>query len=723
MPAAGRDRQGGVTPELLPFEVAEAHLESLAALARQSIPGLFAHWVLVGVILATSSAMRSYPASIAVAATWFALVGVLRLIVARSFSSYGRKNPSPWALWFALGVILSSASWGVGGAVLIAVSGGSHDSWLVLMTVAGICAGGLTSLSPDIDLVRLHIGCLLAPTLAAGLLMPGPLVDTVGFAVVLVAFASFLWIQGGIISEFFARGLANTRLLERQAAALDAARLEGLEASRIKSEFLANMSHEIRTPMSAVIGYADLLLDPSIGASDRVNHVQTIRRNGEHLLTVVNDILDISKIEAGRMTVESIATLPHQVVAEVASLMRVRAVEKKLSFVVEYQGAVPRTIRSDPTRLRQIVANLVSNAVKFTDKGGVRVAVRCEGTETPEPKLVVEVVDTGVGMNEAEMHKLFAVFTQADASTTRKFGGSGLGLAISKRLANLLGGDVMAESTPGEGSVFRLSVATGALEGVAMIDGAAASEAALPVAPAHEQYAIATLPQGCRVLLAEDGYDNQVLISAFLVRAGAEVKVVADGKSAVDEASAAASRGEPYDVVLMDMQMPVLDGYGAASKLRLTGYTGPIVALTAHAMVGDREKCESAGCDDYLTKPVSAALLVGTVARFAGSRVRPNAALVSTLVGDEDMKDILLEFVGGLEERSSLLLRAAQAADLDTIRRLAHQLKGSAGGYGFPVITEAAGAVEQAVVEGADAALLRSRVEMLASLCRRARAA
>jgi CheY-like chemotaxis protein/HPt (histidine-containing phosphotransfer) domain-containing protein len=256
-----------------------------------------------------------------------------------------------------------------------------------------------------------------------------------------------------------------------------------------------------------------------------------------------------------------------------------------------------------------------------------------------------------------------------------------------------------------------------------MIDGAAASEAALPVAPAHEQYAIATLPQGCRVLLAEDGYDNQVLISAFLVRAGAEVKVVADGKSAVDEASAAASRGEPYDVVLMDMQMPVLDGYGAASKLRLTGYTGPIVALTAHAMVGDREKCESAGCDDYLTKPVSAALLVGTVARFAGSRVRPNAALVSTLVGDEDMKDILLEFVGGLEERSSLLLRAAQAADLDTIRRLAHQLKGSAGGYGFPVITEAAGAVEQAVVEGADAALLRSRVEMLASLCRRARAA
>ncbi|MGH7436902.1 MAG: ATP-binding protein [Polyangiaceae bacterium] len=708
---------------MLPSEANEVPLESLAALARQSVPGLFAHWVLVAVILATSSAMRAYPASIPIAAAWFAGVGAFRLVIARSFPTRGRKQPARWASLFTLGVLLSSATWGLGGAVLIAVSGGNHDSWLVLMTVAGISAGGLTSLAPDIDMLRLHLGCLLAPTLAAGLLMPAPIADKVGFAVVVVAFAAFLWTQGGIVSEAFTRGLVNTRLLERQASDLDAARIESLEASRVKSEFLANMSHEIRTPMSAVIGYADLLLDPSIGASDRVNHVQTIRRNGEHLLTVVNDILDISKIEAGRMSVESIPTSPHQVVAEVASLMRVRAVEKKLSFDVEYRGDVPRTIQSDPTRLRQIVTNLAGNAVKFTDRGGVRVTVRCDRADAASPKLVVEVADTGVGIAEAEMSKVFDVFTQADPSTTRKFGGSGLGLAISKRLANLLGGDVVAESTPGTGSVFRVSVATGSLEGVAMVDGAAASEAALPAAQPLQPSAPAALPPGCRVLLAEDGYDNQVLISAFLVRAGAEVKVVVDGKSAVDEASAASSRGDPYDVVLMDMQMPVLDGYGAASKLRLMGYGGPIVALTAHAMVGDREKCENAGCDDYLTKPVSPPVLVGTVARFAGSRVRPQAALVSTLVGDHDMQDILVEFVGGLEERSSAILRAAEVADLDTLRRLAHQLRGSAGGYGFPVITEAAGALEQAVIEGADGALLKSRVDTLASLCRRARAA
>jgi CheY-like chemotaxis protein len=401
----------------------------------------------------------------------------------------------------------------------------------------------------------------------------------------------------------------------------------------------------------------------------------------------------------------------------------VRAVEKGLSFDVEYMGAIPETIQSDPTRLRQIVTNLVSNAIKFTDEGGVRIVVRCEAPESRDPKLVVEVGDTGIGMSDEETKKIFATFAQADASTTRKFGGSGLGLAISKRLAHLLGGDVVAESTPGHGSVFRVVVSTGPLDGVSMAKGNDLAEAGLSELPTPSARRGATLPATCRILLAEDGHDNQVLISAFLLRAGATVQVVPDGQRAVEVASRAAAEGKPFDVVLMDMQMPVLDGYGAASKLRLTGYRGAIVALTAHAMVGDREKCESAGCDDYLTKPVNPSQLVATVARFAGKQPTPATDVVSTLVDDQDMQEILHQFVRGLAERSSAILRASQASDVETIKRLAHQLKGSAGGYGFPGITEAAGAVEQAVTDGADEALIRSRVEALASLCRRARAA
>jgi len=229
-----------------------------------------------------------------------------------------------------------------------------------------------------------------------------------------------------------------------------------------------------------------------------------------------------------------------------------------------------------------------------------------------------------------------------------------------------------------------------------------------------------------RVLLAEDGYDNQVLIATFLVRAGATVKVVENGQLAVDEAHAAVAAGTPYDVILMDMQMPVLDGYSATSKLRMTGYRGPIVALTAHAMAGDRERCESAGCDDYLTKPVNRAKLTATVARFLDGAPAPGESgehLVSTLANDGDLGALVRRYVRDLPERSSAILRALQASDVETLTRLAHQLKGSAGAYGFPLITEAAAAVEAAVASGLDGAAVQSRAEELATLCRRARAA
>jgi signal transduction histidine kinase/DNA-binding response OmpR family regulator len=700
----------------------EVHRSAGESLARQSVAGVYAHWLLATVVLLTASFTRAHPVSSALAGVWIGLVGAGRLLVARSFPAMWASRPGAWTGMFRGGLLLSSATWGVGGATLLALSDFDRESWLVLLSIAGISAGGIASLSGDLAILRVHIASLLLPVLVAALFfMPGTARLVVGFAIVTATYATFLLVQAHHAHGAFFNALVKAKLLERQAVELDAARRDSLDANRAKSSFLANMSHEIRTPMAAIIGYADLLIDPALGASDRVNYVQTIRRNAEHLTSLVNDILDISKIEAGKMSVETIAMSPSRTVVEVASLMRVRAVEKNLGFDIDYQGAVPETIQSDPTRLRQILLNFVGNAIKFTETGGVQVRVRCDAPESAAPRLVLEVSDTGIGMAPEELDRLFTPFTQADSSTTRRFGGSGLGLVISKRLAELLGGEISVESKVGLGSVFRLAVPTGPLRGVKMVAGRVeawtADEAAAPAAGR-----VPSLPASCRVLLAEDGRDNQILIKTFLVAAGATVEIVGDGRLAVEAALAARAAGNPFDVILMDMQMPVLDGYSATSKLRQTGYAEPIVAITAHAMAGDRERCESAGCDDYLSKPVDRAQLAATVARFAGRAKTTADPLVSTYGDDADMAEIVRQFVRGLPERSSAILRASRASDVETLTRLAHQLKGAAGGYGFPRITEAAAEVEDALAAGHDRLAVESRAEALATLCRRARA-
>jgi len=708
-------------------ERAEVQRASCKALARQSVAGIFGNWALAAVVLTTTAAMVRYPSATVAAGVWTGILGVLRLLVAKPLATRYAGRPAVWSRLFAVGLVLSSGSWGLGGAALIVAFGGTRDSWLVLMVLAGIAAAGVTSLAGNRALLRVHIGCVLLPALGAGCVLPGTTRQLAAFAVVIAAYAGFLWVQAGHAHATFLQALVNTKLLERHVEDLEEARAESVEASRVKSEFLANMSHEIRTPMTAVVGYADLLLDPSLGASERVNHVQTIRRNGEHLMMLIDDILDLSKIEAGKMTVEKIPTSPSQIIVDVASLMRVRAVEKNLGFDIKYVGAIPTSFPCDPTRLKQILMNFVSNAIKFTKEGAVQIVVRCVAPLEPDAKLVIDISDTGIGMTEAQVQNLFQSFAQADASMTRRFGGSGLGLVISRRLAELLGGSVTVDTCLGRGTVFRLVLPTGSLRGVPMISDLTEGGVADTVEEARRQ--IPRLPEGCRVLLAEDGYDNQLLIKTYLVKAGATVQVVADGRAAITEAVSAQTAGHPYDVILMDMQMPELDGYGATSKLRLMGYALPIVALTAHAMAGDRLRCESAGCDEYLTKPVDRAALVGMVARFTGAvgktltRTVSSAPLVSTLSGDEDMHEIVEQFVRELPDRSSAILRASQAADVETLRRLAHQLKGAAGGFGFPRITEAAAVVERALGEGVDAPVLLVGIDHLVTLCRRARAA
>ena len=391
-------------------------------------------------------------------------------------------------------------------------------------------------------------------------------------------------------------------------------------ASQAKSEFLANMSHEIRTPMTAILGFADVILD-SGDKPENTKAAKTIKINGEHLLEIINTILDLSKIEAGKMQVERMPHSPCRSVAEVASLMRVRADAKGLQLKVEYEGAVPQTIHTDPTRLRQILTNLVGNALKFTEVGSIRIVTRLVDGAEDEPKMQFDVIDTGVGMTEKQIGKLFQPFTQADTSTTRRFGGSGLGLAISKRLTRMLGGDITVASVPQEGSTFTVTIPTGPLDGVPMLDhpNEAAGSAEKPAC--HTETSQVKLD--CRVLLAEDGPDNQRLLSFLLRKAGADVTVAGNGQIAVDAARTASAEGEPFDVILMDMQMPVMDGYEATRKLRSDGHGGPIIALTAHAMKEDRRKCLDAGCNDYMSKPIDRGMFLSIVARHA-TRQQPS---------------------------------------------------------------------------------------------------
>ncbi len=407
--------------------------------------------------------------------------------------------------------------------------------------------------------------------------------------------------------------------VEERTVQLIVARKAAEEASRAKSEFLANMSHEIRTPMTSVLGFADVLLedgDLSLAPASRIDAIRTIRRNGTHLLQIINDILDLSKIEAGRMVIESLVCSPRQLLADVESLMKVRSEAKGLTLHFECDDEVPDAIRSDPTRLRQILVNLVGNAIKFTDVGSVRVTARLIGSAAAQ--LAFDVVDTGVGLTPEQIERLFQPFSQADTSTTRSFGGTGLGLAISKRLAQVLGGDVVVvESRPGTGTTFRLTIAIGSrtnLSGATpQVGWETAAEDSLTAQSTTERPLSSS-----RILLAEDGLDNQRLISFVLERAGAEVVVVENGRLAVDEALAARDRGQSFDAILLDMQMPVMDGYEAAQLLRANDFDGPIIALTAHAMSGDREKCLAAGCDDYATKPIERTKLIETIAVFAG---------------------------------------------------------------------------------------------------------
>jgi|GEM_PF-683115 len=433
--------------------------------------------------------------------------------------------------------------------------------------------------------------------------------------------------EGGEIEKYVSIRFDITAQKAAQAALVEA-QVKAEAANQSKSDFLANMSHEIRTPMTAILGYTDLLAEHGSrdkAPRERLEYIDTIKRNGEHLLSIINDILDVSKIEAGKMTVESVPTRPDQLVHDVLSLMDVKARAKGITLEAVYETPIPEAIQSDPVRLRQILVNIVGNAIKFTELGGVSIKV---GHDHANQTLRFDVEDTGIGLTPEQAGRLFGAFVQADTSTTRKFGGTGLGLRISKSLAQMLGGDITIDSQHGKGSTFSVTIATGELGDVKMVEPGRTAVVAPEPTAAPKIKETPTPLQGVRILLAEDGPDNVRLISFHLRRAGADVRTVENGKQAVEALTfdgtldAPLMSPPPVDVLLTDMQMPEMDGYTATRLLRAKGCTLPIIALTAHAMSGDAEKCLNAGCDAFATKPIDKPSLIDVCRRAADGVLR-----------------------------------------------------------------------------------------------------
>lgn len=448
------------------------------------------------------------------------------------------------------------------------------------------------------------------------------------------------------------------------------------QASNAKSELLANISHEIRTPLGAIKGYSELILEGSLDGDDMNAAVSAIKRNTFNLLELINDILDLSKVEAGLLEIEKTSFPIYEVLTEVVETLE-KSLNNKIRLRLSYDGPIPESIISDQKRVRQVLLNLIGNAIKFTEEGSVEVKIKLVDFNRVK-RMRILVIDTGIGISEENQGSLFQSFSQADSSISRVYGGTGLGLKLSRKLARLLGGDVaLEESRLGVGSTFSFSFDPGDLENVGTIVGLKQAVAGYEKVDSDNDVDFS----GLTILVVEDSIDNQEIFKRFLETAHCQVVVASTGRDALK----AVSRNN-FDVILMDIQLPEMNGYEATKQIRDQGYGGPVLAVTANAMKGERERCLASGCDDYLSKPLNFSKLFSLIAKYTQRAARPAAikAIKSRYEEDPRVAPLLNRYVQGLEDKLTRIKQSLAAEDFGEVRSISHQVRGTCSHYGYP---------------------------------------
>jgi signal transduction histidine kinase/DNA-binding NarL/FixJ family response regulator/HPt (histidine-containing phosphotransfer) domain-containing protein len=634
----------------------------------------------------------------------FMLLVATRLYLGLGFDRlYERMSPRHWQHAFGAVVLFNGLTWGSLCAIVVWHYFPAWPAYLALFCTAGFASGGTNSINTHLRLLRGFLTLAVVPSVIV--LLSLDVENSQVFGILLAVYFLFLMAFSRQLNARYWAALQNSHLLEEQVVMLQEARDKAEVASRAKSQFLANISHEIRTPLNAVLGFAQVGRRTSQDADAR-NRFSQILASGQHLLRIIDEVLDLSKLDAGKLRVHSIPFELTATVDETLDLVRESAGEKGLELAVEYAPGLPDWVLGDSLRLRQILTNLLDNAVKFTREGNVRLVVK-----PVNGQISFSVIDTGIGIDNAQISRLFHAFEQADGTTTRRFGGAGLGLAISLHLAELMGGSITAAGAPGKGSTFTLVLPLPETRQREYHAGTEARPAAARLA-------------GLNVLAVEDDALNRMVLREMLENEGATLVLAENGQQAMGYLERADP--VPFDMVIMDVQMPEMDGYEATRRIHAIAPGLPVIGLTAHAMQEARDQCLAAGMVAHVTKPVDVNDLVDVLLQWlsGGGEKHVRAAMTQPAPAIENSRQdmlpgfavdsalanlqcdlpvfrkILLTFYlqrrDNCDEIAALLARG----EIEEARELLHGIAGSSGYLGALTLYQEARLMEEACKTG-----------------------